>query len=129
MTTANKALSTVTKRVTTLENTLTGRRLGKNNGCRCGGQKDDSTVPVLKQLQELAQETKQILEKTVACEDYRTAIACIRERSHILELIAKLGGELDEKTQTNILNVTLDSGTGKRIAEMYLARLRNQEAK
>jgi hypothetical protein len=123
-------LSTVSKRVTTLENALTGLRLGKNSGCcRCGGQKDDSTVPVLKQLQELAQETKQILEKTVACEDYRTAIACIRERSHILELIAKLGGQLDEKTQTNILNVTLDSGTGKRIAEMYLARLRNQEAK
>jgi hypothetical protein len=122
-------LSTVTKRVTTLENTLTRLRLGQKSGCRSGEQMDDSTVPVLKQFQKLAQETKRIKEKAVASEDYRTALACIREHCRILELIARLGGELDEKTQTNILNVTLDSGTGKRIAEMYLARLRNQEAK
>jgi hypothetical protein len=122
-------ISTVTKRVTKLENTLTGLRLGKKSGCRCGEQMDDSTVPLPKQLQKLAQETKQIKEQAVASEDYRTALACIREHCRILELIARLGGELDEKTQTNNLDVTLDSGTGKRIAEMYLARLRNQEAK
>ena len=48
------------------------------------------------------------------CGDYRTAVACIREHCRILELIGKLGGELDEKTQTNIPDVTLDSGTGNR---------------
>lgn len=122
-------LSTVTKRVTMLENTLTRLRIGQKSSGRSGKQMDDSTVPVLKQLQNLAQETKRIKEQTVASEDYRTALACIRELCRMLELIAKLGGELDEKTQTNILNVTLDSETGKRIAEMYLTRLRNQEAK
>ena len=107
-------ISTVTKRVTKLENTLTGLRLGKKSGCRCGEQMDDSTVPLPKQLQKLAQETKQIKEQAVASEDYRTALACIREHCRILELIARLGGELDEKTQTNNLDVTLDSGTGNR---------------
>jgi hypothetical protein len=125
-------LSTVTTRVTTLENTLTRLRLGQKSSYRSVEQtdeKDDSTVPVLKQLQKLAQETKRILEQTVASEDYRTALACIREHYRILELMAKMGGELDGTTQTNILNVNLDAATGKRIADMYLARLRNQEAK
>lgn len=122
-------LSTVSKRVTTLENNLTRLRLEQRSSCRSGEQMDDSTAPVLKQLQNLAQETKRIKEQTAASGDYRTALACIRELCRILELVAKLGGELDEKTQTNILNVNLDSETGKRIAEMYLARLRNREAK
>jgi hypothetical protein len=122
-------LSTVSKRVTTLENNLTRLRLEQRSSRRSGEQMDDSTAPVLKQLQKLAQETKRIKEQTEASGNYRMALACIHELCRILELVAKLGGELDEKTQTNILNVNLDSETGKRIAEMYLARLRNLEAK
>jgi len=122
-------LSTVTARVTTLENILTRLRLEQTGSCQSGEPMDDSTVPVLKQLQKLAKETKRIKEQTEASGDYRMALACIHEICRILELVAKLGGELDEKTQTNILNVNLDSGTGKRIAEMYLARLRKLEAK
>jgi hypothetical protein len=90
---------------------------------------DDFTDPVLTQLQKLAPETWRIKQQAVAAEDYRTALACIREHCRILELMAKLGGELDATSQTNILNVNLDPATGKRIAEMYLARLRKQEAK
>jgi len=104
-------------------------RLEQRGSCQSGEQVGDSTEPVLKQLQELAKETKRIKEQTEASGDCRTALACIHEIWRILELVAKLGGELDEKTQTNILNLNLDSGTGKRIAEMYLARLRKLEAK
>lgn len=119
-------LLNVTKRVKTLENTLARLRLGQKASCRSANEPDDSTLPVLTQLQKLALETKQIKEETVASGDYRTALACVRELSHILELIAKLGGELDEKTQTNILQLNIDAGTGERIAEMYLARLKNR---
>jgi hypothetical protein len=42
--------------------------------------------------------------------------------ARIVELIAKLGGELDERAQTNILNVNLDPDTARKIAETYLVR-------
>ena len=117
-------LLNVTKRVTALENSFARLRLGQKATCRSANESDDSTLPVLMQLQKLALETKRIKEKAVASGDHRAALACVRELSHILELIAKLGGELDEKTQTNILQLDIDAGTGERIAEMYLARLK-----
>jgi hypothetical protein len=42
--------------------------------------------------------------------------------ARIVELIAKLGGELDERAQTNILNLNLDPDTARKIAETYLVR-------
>jgi hypothetical protein len=122
-------LMTVNKRVTNLENTLDRLKAGQKTGCGHTSEKYDSALPVLKQLQKLAQETKHIKDETVASGDYRTALACVHELSRILELIAKLGGELDAKIQKNILNVELDPQAGKRIAEMYLTRLRNREEK
>jgi hypothetical protein len=43
---------------------------------------------------------------------------------YIIELAAKLRGDLDERSPTNILNVNLDSETARRIAETYLERHR-----
>jgi hypothetical protein len=122
-------LMTVNRRVTNLENALDRLKDGQKSGCSPTNEINDSALPVLKRLQKLAQETKHIKDETVASGDYRAALACVHELSRILELIAKLGGELDEKIQKNILNVNLDPEAGKRIAEMYLARLRNQEEK
>ena len=48
-------------------------------------------------------------------------LASIRVQCGILELEAKLRGDLDERSPTNI-NVTLDPQTAKRIAETYLER-------
>ena len=42
-------------------------------------------------------------------------------------MAAKVRGELDERPQANILNVSLDPDTAKRIAETYLARHRALE--
>jgi hypothetical protein len=119
-------LLTVTKRVTTLEHTLALLRLSQENHCRSATGVHDSALPVLRQLQKLAEETERIKGESVASQDYRTALACVRELCRILELIAKLGGELNEKTQTNILNVNIGPETGKRIAETYLARLKDR---
>jgi hypothetical protein len=122
-------LLNVTKRVTALENSLARLRLGLKATCRSANEPDDSTLPVLMQLQKLALETNRIKEETVASGDYRAALACVRELCRVLELIAKLGGELDEKTQTNILQLNIDAGTGERIAQMYLARLKKPETR
>jgi hypothetical protein len=81
------------------------------------------------ELEELTQEAKLITEQAKTAGDSRTALASIRVRCCIVELAAKLLGDLDERSPTNILNINLDYETGKRIAETYLARRRELEAK
>ncbi len=54
--------------------------------------------------------------------DRHTALASIRVRCCIIELAAKLTGDLEERSSTNIVNVNLDSEAAQRIAEVYLAR-------
>ena len=66
-----------------------------------------------------------ITEQAKTARDLRTALASIRVRCCIVELAAKLRGDLDERSPTNILNVNLDSETAKRIAETYLDRHRS----
>ncbi len=119
-------ISTMTKRVTNLENKWTHLRLGQNGRCRSGEQMDDASVPVLTQLQKLAQETRRIRQQTDASGDLHTALACISEHRRILELICRLRGDLDE-SPTNIVNVNLDSATARRIAETYLDRHKPEE--
>jgi len=117
-----RRLRIVSRRVTALESSISRLTLGRRNSCGPMNPMDDPTLPVLKQLQALAQDAKKIRDASLKREDYRTALASVRELTHILELIAKLGGELDEKIPANILNLNIDPETGKRIAEMYLAR-------
>jgi hypothetical protein len=81
----------------------------------------------IEELEEMTQEAKRITEQAKTAGDLRTAVACIRLRCGITELGAKLGGDLDERSPTNILNVTLDSETARRIAETYLERHRPPE--
>lgn len=54
--------------------------------------------------------------------DYRAALAAVRELCRIVELMAKLSGELDSHSETKILNVTLDPETAQRISKTFLAR-------
>ena len=80
------------------------------------------------QLQLLAQDTHRIKQKAEAVGDDRTALAAVGELRRIVELSAKLTGQLDEKTQMNIVHVELTPETAERIAETYLARHRTPEA-
>jgi hypothetical protein len=115
-------VSTVHKRLTALENTLIRLKLRKSWRCRSGAQITYSADTLPKQLQELAQEAARIQEHAEAAGDNRTALACIGELRRIVELGAKLRGELDDRNQTNIVSVQINSDTAKRIAETYLAR-------
>lgn len=74
------------------------------------------------ELEELTQEAKLMTEQAKTDGDRHAALASIRVRCSIVELAAKLRGDLDERSPTNIVNVNLDSEAAKRIAETYLER-------
>jgi hypothetical protein len=74
------------------------------------------------QLRDLTSEAERLKEKAEQAGDYRTALAAVRELCRIVELVAKMTGELDSHTETKILNVTLDAETARRISETFLAR-------
>jgi hypothetical protein len=58
---------------------------------------------LLAQLQALTAEAHRIKNQAERTGDYRTALAGIRELVRIVELLAKLRGELDERPQLNVL--------------------------
>ncbi len=73
------------------------------------------------QLKQLVDDARRVQKKAEAADDYRTALAGVRELTRLVELAARLSGELRE-SETKILNVTLDSETARRITETFLAR-------
>jgi hypothetical protein len=79
----------------------------------------ESLIAQLRDLTAEAQRLKVVAEKAG---DYRAALAAVRELCRIVELMAKLSGELDSPSHTNILNVTLDTETARRISATFLAR-------
>jgi hypothetical protein len=76
----------------------------------------------VRKLEKLAMDANLIMVQAKTRGDFRTALASIRVQCGIFELEAKLRGDLDERSPTNILNVALDPQTAKRIAETYLER-------
>jgi len=74
------------------------------------------------QLSELTSEAQRLKEKAERGGDFRTALAAVRELCRIVELVARLRGELTERVEAKVLNVNLDPETAKRIADTFLAR-------
>jgi len=74
------------------------------------------------QLRELTSEAQRLKGKAERGGDLRTALAAVRELCRIVELVARLRGELGERIETKILNVNLDPETAKRIADTFVAR-------
>jgi hypothetical protein len=77
---------------------------------------------LLAQLRDLTSEAKRLKAMAEEAGDYRAALAAVRELCRIVELVAKLSGELDSHSETKILNVTLDPETAQRISQTFLAR-------
>jgi hypothetical protein len=77
---------------------------------------------LIHQLKRLTEDARRIQEKAEAAEDYRGALAGVRELTRLVELAARLTGELNERPETKILNLTLDAETARRISETFLAR-------
>lgn len=76
---------------------------------------------LLDQLIELTNEARRLKQKAEAKKDYRTALAAVRELCRIVELVARINGELKD-SQINVVNVRLDERSATRVAEIWLAR-------
>lgn len=82
-----------------------------------------SNAESLKQLMlQLIADARRVQQAAEAAQDYRTALAGIRELTRLVELAARLSGALNEKPETKILNIHLDAETAERISETFLAR-------
>jgi|ERR1022692_882889 hypothetical protein len=117
-------LTTLERRIRTLESTSLRHRLDKPNSCPSVQEVNDGRTSAswVGDLDELAVEARLITKWANSAGDLRTALVSIRVRCSITELAARLRGDLDERSETNILNITLDPETARRIAETYLAR-------
>ena len=80
---------------------------------------------LVSQLQELTEDARRIQEKAERSQNFAAALGAIRELVRIVELLAKLRGELtSERQTTNVLNLNLDAEAAERIARTYLLRHR-----
>ena len=77
---------------------------------------------ILLQLRELFLQADQVKARADRTGDYRTALAALREKTRLVELEARLTGELNEKPETKIVNLNLDAETARRLTETFLAR-------
>jgi hypothetical protein len=77
---------------------------------------------VLIQLRELNLQAEQLKARADRAGDYRTSLLAVREKTRLVELEARLTGELNERPETKILNFTLDAETARRMTETFLAR-------
>jgi chaperonin cofactor prefoldin len=77
---------------------------------------------ILRRVGELILQAEQVKARANREGDYRTALAAIREMTRLVELQARLTGELHEKHETKIVNLTFDAETARRVTETFLAR-------
>ena len=76
---------------------------------------------LVKDLRTLAVEANRLKSQAEESGNVRAAIAALREITRLIELRAKIAGELKEG-QVNVINVHLDDATATRMAEVYLSR-------
>ena len=112
-------LADLEKRIRRLEISLLQRLATSDR--RSVQQATNGVAHWVRKLEKLAMDANLIMVQAKTRGDSRTALASIRVQCGILELEAKLRGDLDERSPTNI-NVTLDPQTAKRMAETYLER-------
>jgi hypothetical protein len=79
---------------------------------------------VLKFVHDLVEKGKWFMDQSEQKGDLRTAMTGLRELTRMAELLGKLTGEIDQRSETNVLNVHVSPEAAARIAETYLARQR-----
>jgi hypothetical protein len=76
---------------------------------------------LVEDLRTLAVEANRLKSQAEESGNVRAAIAALREITRLIELRAKIAGEL-KGGQVNIINVHVDDATATRMAEVYLSR-------
>lgn len=85
------------------------------------------SAKLIAQVRELQRKAQQLLHLAESDGDFRTALAGVRELARLIELVAKLTGEL-KPPQVNVLAVQqLDPATLKRMATTFLSRKEGEE--
>jgi hypothetical protein len=120
--------SSLEKRITKLERATRDDR-SRTDSRGFAERVENRKTSWLQQLQALTEEAKLIGGRAESAGDYRVALGCIHELCRIVELMAKLQGDLDDRSQINILNVGVDLETAKRMAETFLSRHKVEESK
>ena len=87
-------------------------------GAKDIAQADD----LLAQLKGLNEKARELAAKAEGAGDYRTALMAIRELTRLLELTAKLTGELDERAHHSELHVHLTADRALAVAKTYMER-------
>jgi predicted DNA-binding protein with PD1-like motif len=85
----------------------------------CGSEHGEE---VLAQLKELNEKARVLVAQAEAAGDARTALLGIRELKGLLELQARLTGQLELKSQHNSLHLHLSPDRAAAIAQTYLMR-------
>ena len=113
---AQAELSVLQKRVRTVEAQLSPSNPTKSD------QGPSGIVDSLAELTQLKHEAEKIREYATANCNWYAALAAVGETRRILELAARLRGELREVNQVNnVLQLQLDPQTVDRITQRYLA--------
>lgn len=113
---AQAELSALQKRVCTVEVQLSSLKSTNSDQCSSG------TLDSLAELEQLKHEAERIREYAIADFNWSSAVAAVGETRRILELAARLRGELKEVNQVNnVLQLQLDPKTAERITQRYLA--------
>jgi hypothetical protein len=107
------------KRVRALEIKSAGVRQGQQPSCRSGKLTGLSTCDL---IEELRNQAWRIKERAEAAGDERLALHCLRVVFDTVEFEAKLRGEVDDRPQTNVMNLNFDPAIAVRMAQTYLAR-------
>lgn len=76
---------------------------------------------ILAEVGGLQSEARRLQSRAEGKRDYRTAIAALRELVRLVELKARLLGELRDR-EINVTNVQIDPATAERMATVFLAR-------
>jgi hypothetical protein len=114
-------LRNVQRRVVQLESALAHMKPSSTDG-------EHHDLPTLvRELSTLTQDAVQIEKRAVLRGDDDTALSAMREICRIVELSARLSGEIEDKSTTNVLNVNMDSETATRILKIYEKRHTNTE--
>lgn len=81
---------------------------------------------LIAKVHKLATDAQRIATAAEASKDFRTALAGVRELTRIVELLAKLRGDLDESPKVNIVNV--DPSRKAELLEALAAKIANAAA-
>ena len=116
-----KSRRTLEQRVTKLEEKLHALQRAPEQGLPRQVQYAPNSL--IGHLETITAELQELQRNAQALHHTRVAFNCLRERTRIIEVVARLRGELESRApQNNFVNVNFDLETSRRVVETFFAR-------